>query len=231
MDQQSTDNKMQKTGEDKEPISMLNRTNTEGSPASVSRRNGRLQKVPPKLRRSETRLSEELLLSMVRDSMEVEVSHTRHSDNNPNSRTSFLRQNGSPITRLHSLNGFTNTQSEPSLPSGSNIKTTATDFQWKHRGIISLGDIIDPEAQSRVQHVIIRCELDDIKLTPQEAYDALRMAEGSVDEAVKLIKRDSWRSSSKPAKEEKGEVHIGLVGDYISLIEGRMRWREIGLIY
>ncbi|KAI1459885.1 hypothetical protein F4805DRAFT_455273 [Annulohypoxylon moriforme] len=139
-------------------------------------------------------------ISTVKGSLEVETTHVTLPApdifSNPHSPF-FLGRDGLPITRPSSLRSFSSTQSKPaSIASSTQVTPTTTGFQWKPQAVVSVSDVKDPEAQSRVEHVITRCGLDDKKVTPQEAYDALRIAKGSVNDAYELIKRGEHIFSS-----------------------------------
>ncbi|KAI1089210.1 hypothetical protein F5B19DRAFT_384852 [Rostrohypoxylon terebratum] len=84
----------------------------------------------------------------------------------------------------------------PASSSTETPKTAEFNFKWVPQTLLAVSDVKDPEAQSRVQHVITRAELDDRKVSPQEAYDALRMANGVVNDAYGMIKRGETFFSS-----------------------------------
>ncbi|KAI1207025.1 uncharacterized protein F4807DRAFT_463089 [Annulohypoxylon truncatum] len=135
----------------------------------------------------------------VKGTLEVQTSHatlpTPDIFSNPNSP--FFRGDGAPISRSTSLRSVSSDRPQsPSVASTSQAVPTTTGFQWKPQAVLSVADVKDPEAQSRVEHVITRCGLDDKKVSPQEAYDALRMAKGSVDGAYALIKKGEHIYSS-----------------------------------
>ncbi|KAI0837054.1 hypothetical protein F5Y06DRAFT_297836 [Hypoxylon sp. FL0890] len=124
-------------------------------------------------------------LAIVQDRLETETSDGSSSPaQTPNNTDGvfFLRHDGSPLT--HSRSG---PQVSPNA--------TAT-FQWIPRAVLSTDSILDPEAKRKVEFVITSCEVDEKEATPQEAYDAIRMAKGSVEDAVGYIKRGERIPSS-----------------------------------
>ncbi|KAI0893609.1 hypothetical protein F4806DRAFT_504034 [Annulohypoxylon nitens] len=122
------------------------------------------------------------LFSKVADTLTVET--TRVTFPRPvvfkNPRSPFLR---SFPPESSGSSSSSSVSSPTETPAASEFK-----YKWVPQAVLSVTDVKDPEAQSRVQHVITRAELDDKKVTPQEAYDTLRMANGSVNEAYRLIK-------------------------------------------
>ncbi|OTA94996.1 hypothetical protein M434DRAFT_10227 [Hypoxylon sp. CO27-5] len=125
------------------------------------------------------------LISNLRERFEVETSIVEFpSDETFDAPDGlfFMRHDGSPITRSNSVR-------RPSSSSGGT-------FQWIPRAVPSTDTILDPKAQRKVERVVARCGLGGKKITPQEAYDALRMANASEDEAVAYINRGNHILSS-----------------------------------
>lgn len=146
------------------------------------------------------------LFSKVADTLTVET--TRVTFPRPvvfkNPRSPFLRPSppeSSGSTSRSSVSSPTETSA------ASEFK-----YKWVPQAVLSVSDVKDPEAQSRVQHVMIRAELDDKKVTPQEAYDTLRIANGSVNEAYRLIKSGenffSSRSDDPKVKEQLQDASV-----------------------
>ncbi|KAI1392996.1 uncharacterized protein F4822DRAFT_392795 [Hypoxylon trugodes] len=70
------------------------------------------------------------------------------------------------------------------------------DTTIKPLPVTALSSIKDPEVKSRVEHIVNRFELEDRTVPYQVAYDALRMAKGSVDKAISIIMKGEHIFSS-----------------------------------
>ncbi|KAI0106868.1 hypothetical protein F4814DRAFT_455451 [Daldinia grandis] len=96
----------------------------------------------------------------------------------------FIKSDGTPLVRTRSV-PMTNYQRIRDL---WEEVSTVRSFQWTPREVMSIGDIQNPEIESRMHHLIMRCAMDGYEVTPQESYDVLLLVEGAVDEAVEYMK-------------------------------------------
>ncbi|KAI1653000.1 hypothetical protein F4813DRAFT_285903 [Daldinia decipiens] len=164
----------------------LIRTKTETPPkGSGSKRVGFLRNLFQKLGLDKKKPQRGIVLPERTDfEVEVEDASFPAVDVFDDPTESFIRSDGTPLVRARSVPTTNYHSTQVLWEDGS----TNYSFQWKPRKVTSIGDVQNPEIESRMEHLIMRCAMDGYEVTPQESYDVLLLVEGAVDEAVEYMK-------------------------------------------